>query len=354
MSDKGMFTGVTHSAGGNGRSTAPLETRSQGEKALLGRIQALVGPALRETEQSFLKELESRHPFVGEVLEHLMTYRGKRLRPMLLLLSAQAAGGIVHGHHVLAAVVEMIHTATLVHDDVLDEADTRRHVATINSRWNTETSVLLGDYLFTHAFHLTSSLGRADACRLIGRATNIVCEGEMAQISERGNLDLTEEKYLEIVEGKTAELCAISCYLGGLLAGATESVCEALDAYGRALGIAFQIADDLLDVVGTEAATGKSLGSDLEKQKLTLPVISLLSNVRGTEREEVRALLAHPDQHARERLQPYLERYGALAYARTRATEYIVAARQHLTALPDSPARRLLEDIAEYVTDRNT
>lgn len=354
MSDNGTFRGVTHVAGGNGRPAAPSEARPQSDKALLGRIQLLIGPALRETEQSFLKELESRHSFVGEVLEHLMTYRGKRLRPMLLLLSAQAAGGIVHGHHVLAAVVEMIHTATLVHDDVLDDADTRRHVATINSRWNNETSVLLGDYLFTHAFHLTSSLGRADACRLIGRATNVVCEGEMAQISERGNLDLTEEKYLEIVEGKTAELCAISCYLGGLFAGATESVCEALDGYGRALGIAFQIADDLLDVVGTEAATGKSLGSDLEKQKLTLPMISLLSNVRGVEAEQVRSLLARPDRQTRERLQPFLERHGALTYARTRATEYIVAARQHLTALPASPARQLLEDIADSVADRQT
>src|SRR5579863_3922990 len=165
--------------------------------ALLARIQALVGNELQEVEQIFLNEIANRHPFVCEVLEHISGYRGKRLRPILLLLSAQACGGIEQPHLVLAAVVEMIHTATLVHDDVLDEATTRRHVATINSRWTNETSVLLGDYLFTHAFHLASSFGDAAACRMIGRATNIVCEGEMAQVADRGNLALTEEQYLD-------------------------------------------------------------------------------------------------------------------------------------------------------------
>src|SRR5262249_19193472 len=160
-------------------------------------------------EEVFLAELASRHPFVREVLTHLTGYRGKRLRPMLLLLSALACGGIEEAHVVLAAVVEMIHTATLVHDDVLDEATTRRDVATVNSRWSNETSVLLGDYLFTHAFHLTSSLGDATACRMIGRATNIVCEGEMAQIADSGNSSLSEDQYLEIIEAKTAELCAV-------------------------------------------------------------------------------------------------------------------------------------------------
>ena len=180
-------------------------------QALMAKVQSIVGGHLRSTEQAYDRELESRHPFIREVLDHLTNYRGKRLRPMLMLLTAQACGRIEPGHHTLAAVVEMIHTATLVHDDVLDDATTRRHVATINSRWSNETSVLLGDYLFTHAFHLTSSLGDAHACRLIGRATNIVCAGEMTQVGERGNLMLTEDQYLEIIEAKTAELCAISC-----------------------------------------------------------------------------------------------------------------------------------------------
>ena len=324
-----------------------------GSAALLARVYDLIGSELREVEQILESEIDSRHPFIREVLEHIAGYRGKRLRPTLLLVSAMACGGIEQPHLVLAAVVEMIHTATLVHDDVLDEATTRRHVATINSRWTNETSVLLGDYLFTHAFHLASSFGDAAACRMIGRATNTVCAGEMAQVADRGNLTLSEEQYLDIIEAKTAELCAISCYLGGHYAGASSVVCDALDGFGRSLGIAFQIADDLLDVVGSERKTGKSLGSDLEKQKLTLPVIHLLAQAPPQRTKELRELLAHPDENTRHKLLPLLESSGALRYARSRADEFTVAARQHLTLLPESPARQLLEDMADFVIARS-
>jgi octaprenyl-diphosphate synthase len=324
-----------------------------GARAVLERVQELIGDELRQVEEVFLAEIASAHPFVREVLYHLTSYRGKRLRPMLVLLSAMACGGIEQPHLVLAAVVEMIHTATLVHDDVLDEAMKRRHVATINSRWSNETSVLLGDYLFTHAFHLTSSLGDAAACRTIGRATNIVCEGEMAQVADRGNLSLSEDQYLEIIEAKTAELCAVSCFLGAQHAGALRATCETLDGYGRSLGIAFQIADDLLDVVGSERNTGKSLGTDLQKQKLTLPVIHLLRHATPSETSSLRELLAQPDHRTREKLLPLLQRHGSVQYARARADEFIVAARQHLASLPDSPARQVLEDMAEYVTSRS-
>jgi octaprenyl-diphosphate synthase len=330
---------------------------------LLDRIHSLIGNELHQAEQVFLSEIGSRRPFVNEVLAHLDGYRGKRLRPMLVLLSALACGGIEKAHLVLAAVVEMVHTATLVHDDVLDEATTRRHVATINARWNNETSVLLGDYLFTHAFHLCSSLGDAEACRLIGRATNIVCEGEMAQVADRGNLLMTEEEYFEIIESKTAELCASSCYLGGKYAGASPAICQALDGYGRSLGIAFQIADDLLDLAGSEDATGKSLGTDLQKQKLTLPLIYLLARLSSadaqhssespSQAEEVRELISNPDRHTRARLAPYLQQTGALDDARARADGFALAAREKLALLPDSPARSLLEEIADFVTTRS-
>jgi len=324
-----------------------------GSAALLARVQALIGTELREVERIFLDEINSRHPFVSEVLDHMAGYRGKRLRPILVLLSALACGSIEQQHLVLAAVVEMIHTATLVHDDVLDEATTRRHVATVNSRWTNETSVLLGDYLFTHAFHLASSFGDAAACRMIGRATNIVCEGEMAQVADRGNLSLTEEQYLDIIEAKTAELCAISCYLGGHYGGASPAACDALDGFGRSLGVAFQIADDLLDVVGSEHKTGKSLGTDLLKQKLTLPLIHLLAHAPARRAEEIRELLAHPDDETRAKLLPIMQASGALQYARARADEFTVAARQHLAQLPESPARQLLEDMADFVTVRS-
>src|SRR4051794_24056188 len=225
---------------------------------LPSRVERFIGNELLQVEQIFRAELESRNPYVADIFAHASHFRGKRLRPMLLLLSGSATGDISDAHRVLAAVVEMIHTATLVHDDVLDEAETRRHVATVNARWNNETSVLFGDYLFTHAFHLASSLDTTLACRLIGRATNLVCEGELTQIRERGNLDLTEEAYLRIIDGKTAELCAVACFLGAHFADADESVVRNLEQYGRSVGIAFQISDDLLDILGSEDETGKS------------------------------------------------------------------------------------------------
>ncbi len=321
---------------------------------LQAMIQSLIGDDLREMEVVFHQELYSKHPYVADVLTHLNTYRGKRLRPMLLLLTAKAVGEVEASHHVLAAVVEMIHTATLVHDDVLDDATTRRHVATVNSRWNNETSVLLGDYLFTHAFHLASSLESTLACRLIGRATNLVCEGELAQIHERGNSDLTEEQYFNIIEGKTAELCAVSCYLGAHFAGATEATTQALDRYGRNLGIAFQIADDLLDVCGTEQEMGKTLGSDLEKQKLTLPLIRLLAEASPADAVTIRELLAHPCAESRAELNRLLKAGDGLEYARQRALEYVAGARAALACLHDSPARQMLELLTEFVVSRST
>ncbi len=329
-------------------SARPIPTQP-----LLVRIQQELGQHLWEVEAAYDRELEARHRFIVEVLEHLTHYRGKRLRPILLLLTAGACGRIEPAHHTLAAVVEMIHTATLVHDDVLDEATTRRHVATVNTRWTNETSVLLGDYLFTHAFHLTSSLGDAQACRMIGRATNLVCAGEMMQVGEKGNLDLTEDQYLDIIEGKTAELTAVSCELGALFAGANAAVCEAMDVYGRSIGMAFQIADDLLDVLGNEDQTGKTLGSDLRKQKLTLPLIHLLSHCAAGERARLREQLAAPEEGTVEHVRQLLARYGSIEYARSRAVEYVVAAKQQLSLLGDSSARSLLEDIADFTLRRS-
>ena len=319
---------------------------------LLARVEAFIGPQLAEVEEIFRSELRSRHENVADVLAHITRFRGKRLRPILLLLSAAASGGIRREHAVLSAVVEMIHMATLVHDDVLDEADIRRHVATVNARWNNETSVLFGDYLFTHAFHLASTLETTLACRLIGRATNLVCEGELLQIHERGNLELTEARYLQIIEGKTAELCALCGYLGAHYAGADEHVAKAFERYGRSLGIAFQIADDLLDILGNETETGKSLGSDLQKQKLTLPLIRLLGESDEPDATHIRNLLAHPHPGTLKELRPYLERSDAVEYAAARAGEYVADARRQLQCVPDSPARRILDAIAEFVTRR--
>src|SRR5262245_15205496 len=223
---------------------------------VLRHLYAPIAVELAEVEALLKAELRSDYPFVDELVRYGCLLGGKRLRPALLLLTAKAISGRAKREHItLAAVVEMIHTATLVHDDVLDEAQMRRHLATVNARWDNEASVLLGDFLFTHAFYLASTLDNVLGCRLIGRATNIVCEGELRQKGSRGNFLLTEGEYLEIIEAKTAELTAVSCRLGAVYAGSGEKVADEMDGFGRDLGIAFQIIDDLLDVQGEEKTT---------------------------------------------------------------------------------------------------
>src|SRR5437868_5898441 len=195
-------------------------------------LYAPVAAEMKEVERILNDELRNPHPFVDELVSYGCLLGGKRMRPALLLLTAKAIGPVRRDHLVLGAVVEMIHTATLVHDDVLDEAEMRRHLATVNARWDNEASVLLGDYLFTHAFYLASTLDTVLGCRLIGRATNIVCEGELRQKGSRGNFSLSETEYLEIVEAKTAALTAVSCRLGALFAGASAELVEQMDSFG--------------------------------------------------------------------------------------------------------------------------
>lgn len=318
---------------------------------LLLRVSELVGSDIEIAEETFHAELASWHPYVTDVMAHVTRFRGKRLRPILVLLSARACGGIQPSHHVLAAVVEMIHTATLVHDDVLDEADTRRHVATVNSRWNNETSVLCGDYLFTHAFHLAASLD-AFACREIGRATNLVCEGELCQVHERANSGLTQEQYFRIINGKTAELCALCAFLGSHYAGATPEVSDAFREYGRQLGMAFQIADDVLDIVGDADTTGKSIGTDYEKQKLTLPLIHLLQTAAEPVAVRARELIDNPSAENRIALLQLVRDSDAVEFATNTARDFADRAIAHLNVVPDSPSRQILAEMADFACRR--
>lgn len=307
---------------------------------------------LEIVERKLAETLASSRPCVAQLVAHLDNYRGKRLRPALLLLTAHACGRLTPDHHTLGAVVEMIHTATLVHDDVLDDASQRRHCDTVNVRWGNHHSILLGDFLFTHAFHLASSVD-AQACAIIGQATNRVCEGELQQGAERGNFELTEAAYLDIVDGKTAELTACCCKLGALYSGAAAGVVERLSRFGRALGMAFQIADDLLDIVGEERTTGKSLGTDLEQQKLTLPLIRLLVKAPPETEARVRQILASPGNHKREALTPFLHENGALHYSGDKAKEFAQEARAELDCLPASEFRDLLAALTVQVVHRN-
>ncbi len=312
-----------------------------------------VASELAEVERILKEELRSDHPYVDELVRYGCLLGGKRLRPTLLLLTAKAIGAIKQEHITLGAVVEMIHTATLVHDDVLDEADTRRHLATANSRWDNKASVLLGDYLFTHSFYLASTTGSAWACQEIGRATNIVCEGELRQKGCRGDFALTEDEYFQIIAAKTAELTACSCRLGARYAGGTEEVVEHLTKFGRDLGIAFQIVDDVLDLQGEEETTGKSLGTDLEQQKPTLPIIHALQNHSSERRDELLALLSGDDAPSREALLPWLVEFDSVEYSYSVAKRFAADALDHLSCLADSDATNTLRLIATFVVERS-
>jgi octaprenyl-diphosphate synthase len=333
-------------------STSQVRSQAAVPAPELQDLYAPIAAEMAEVERILKRELRNPHPFVDELVRYGCLLGGKRLRPALLLLTAKALGEVKRDHLTLAAVVEMVHTATLVHDDVLDEADMRRHLATVNSRWDNEASVLLGDYLFTHAFYLASTLDDVIGCRMIGRATNAVCEGELRQKGTRGNFELSETDYLEIIEGKTAELTACSCQLGARFAEASDEVVEQMDGFGRDLGIAFQIADDLLDLLGQDATTGKSLGTDLEKQKPTLPIIRALETLPESDRRELLELLKS-DVRRNELLLPFFEKTDAIGYARQRAQSYAERASKRLDALPESPSKKVLEVMARFVVARS-
>jgi octaprenyl-diphosphate synthase len=315
-------------------------------------LYAPVAEELEAVETLLRRELSSDNPFVDQLAQHGFRLGGKRLRPALVLLSAKACGGIRPEHLTLAAMVEVIHTATLVHDDVLDEATIRRHLDTVNARWSNEVSILLGDYLLARAICLASSLDDNFACRAISESARHMCEGELRQIKSRGNYDLSEADYFEIIAGKTAALTACCCGLGSHYAGAELSVCEALGRYGHDLGVAFQIADDVLDMVGEEAAVGKSLGTDLLKQKATLPLIRLLDTVSPSERAELTSALSASGNHHRDVLRTWFERYDAISYAQERARGFTRQARGELAALSDTAACRSLSGLTEFVVDR--
>lgn len=317
-----------------------------------GLLFAPIAADLEAVERVYADTVANAKPGLARLIQHLDQYRGKRLRPVLLLLTAHACGRVTPTHHVLGAVVEMVHTATLVHDDVLDEAGLRRHVPTVNAGWGNKASILLGDYLFTHAFHLSSTTGDARACELIGEATNRVCEGELQQTLERGNLSLTEDEYFEIIDKKTAALTGCCCQLGAHYADAEPEVVERLANYGRALGMAFQVADDLLDLTGREQTAGKTLGTDLEQLKLTLPLIHMLENIRADEAARLRALLRGHSPQRREAIAAALEATQAIAYAGQKADEFATTARDELECLPPSDFRAILETLTHWSVRR--
>lgn len=338
---------------GKANMTSVVRQQDVAQRAFATLFDSIRGD-MQKVEELLRLQLRSADPYVDQLVKHGFRLGGKRLRPALLLLAGMACGTLGPNHITLAVVMEMIHTATLIHDDVLDEAELRRHLDTVNAKWGNKSGVLLGDFLFSHAFYLAATTDDAFACRVIGRSTNVVCEGEMRQINSRGRLELSEAEYVGIIDAKTAELCACCCRLGAHFAGATSEQEEALAHYGRNLGIAFQIVDDLLDLEGDETVTGKSLGTDLEQLKPTLPLIRLLSKLAPDARQTLEKRLHASEGSRRATLEPWLESGDALQYTRAAAQRYAAAAQNDLLALPAGPHRDVLHRLAESVLRRDS
>ena len=311
-----------------------------------------IGSELEQSAWIFRAELSSGQPFVQELCEHVEHYRGKQLRPALVLLTGQACGGLRPAHPILAAVVEMVHIATLVHDDVLDEAEVRRRAPTVSHQWGNESAVLLGDLLFSHAFRLCSTLDDQFASRLIGQTAVQLCAGELMQVANQDNLELSEAEYSQIIEGKTASLIGTCCLLGARYAGADEARVAAMNECGVALGTAFQITDDLLDLVGDEEEVGKTLGRDVEKRKLTLPLIRYLKTSDAERRARMLELLRSNGELSVNAVSALLSQSDSLEYARQVALARVERARQILAELPESAARASLMAMAGFVVTR--
>ena len=318
---------------------------------LVSLYECIAEPMVR-VRDLFDARLRSERDYVNGLCRQVSRYRGKMLRPALVLLSGQASGRITDQHVGLATVVEIIHMTTLVHDDVLDESDLRRRMVTINHMEGNEAAVLLGDYLMSQAFCLCNELNLPEAANLIGVATREICEGELMQIHHRGDYGLNEAEYFQIVSRKTGTLIRLCCEIGARYGGADDRAVDALCTYGHELGVAFQIADDVLDIVGTQEQAGKTLGRDLDKGKLTLPVIHFLSVAQRAQREEALSVLNNGVVGRNARLREMMAATDSIDYALSLARGMVCSAQHHLAALPAGLARDALHGVADFAIDR--
>ena len=329
---------------------------------LLARLLSPVADELAAVADVFDAELTSDLAGVNTLVKHVARFRGKMLRPMLLLLAAKAVASenakLGREHVTLAAVVEMVHMSTLVHDDVLDEAELRRKGATLNHLRGNEAAVLLGDYLISHSYHLCSSVTAPQpresqwAARMIGRTTNRLCEGELLQIENRNNLDLGEDVYYEIIRRKTGALTAVSSQLGAVFAGADAALSDAMEQYGMLIGVAFQVQDDVLDLVGETARVGKTLGIDVAKQKLTLPLIHFLRTAPHHHRELLRSLLRTNDPDRVDKIRHLVLPSGSVEFAQEQARRLTREAAACLGGLEASEAKDVLAAVCDFVVAR--
>ena len=328
-------------------------------------IQALTRDDMAAVDGLIRRRLASDVALINQVAEYIIGAGGKRLRPMLLLLAARA---VSHRHspgsheaakpasdgdvRQLAAVIEFIHTATLLHDDVVDESDLRRGRNTANAVWGNAASVLVGDFLYSRSFQLMVELERAEVMRILADTTNQIAEGEVLQLLHVRNPDTDEVAYLRVIDRKTAVLFAAATRLGGLLGGADAATCDALHAYGLNLGYAFQISDDVLDYASDTSTLGKNLGDDLAEGKATLPLIHAMAHSDNQTQARLRAAIQQGDISALPDVLDAIHATGGLQYSRQRASDYAVAAENAIAGITDNAHVAALRGLARYAVSR--
>ena len=309
-------------------------------------------PFLKGVAERLSQEVRSFDREIVPYAEYALSGQGKQLRPVLVALSGDAAGGVKDDHVTLAVIIEMVHLATLVHDDVMDEAAIRRGRATLAENWGNEIAVLLGDCLFAHALKLAAGFPTTEICRAVALSTNTVCSGEILQTQRRHNFDVSRVEYFKIVGMKTAELFALSCDLGAMLARAPQPTRQHLREFGTALGTAYQIYDDCVDIFGSEFRAGKSLGTDLAKGKLTLPMLVLWERADSKIRNEVRSLICQWDPKCVPRILELLRHFNALEESRSVVLGYLKTARENLEQVPASSSRDTLLHLSRYLSQQ--
>ena len=316
-------------------------------------LNPVIGDDIAAVDRLLRESLNSDVVLIREVANYIIAGGGKRLRPALLLLAARACGYAGRDHHTLAAAIEMIHTATLLHDDVVDESQLRRGNATANAQFGNPASVLVGDYLYSRTFQLMVSVNRMRVLSIIADATNLIAEGEVLQLMHTGDAALDEAAYFAVIERKTAKLFEAAGRLGAVLGDASAECEDALALYGKHLGIAFQIMDDVLDYSGEAAEIGKNLGDDLAEGKMTLPLIRALALGTSTEADVIRHAVTGGGLTDFAPVVAALNRTGALAYARASAEAAAEAAAACLVVLPPSPAATSLLQLSSFAARRS-
>lgn len=316
------------------------------------RIVEPVAPFLGEVSRSLAEQVQTFDGEIAPYADYALTNQGKQLRPVLVALSGGTAGRVSRELVTVAVIVEMVHLATLVHDDVMDEAGVRRRRPTLAATWGNQISVLLGDCLFAHALRLAAGFPTPDVCRAVSAATKTVCSGEILQSHRQRQFQLSRADYFKLLEMKTGELFALSCDLGGWLTGASPVERSGLRDYGLALGTAYQIYDDCLDLFGSESAAGKSLGTDLAKGKLTLPMLVAWERAGAADRHRLREWVDRWESDHLRSVVALLRAYDALAESRRTIHGFLESARRQLDVLPGSDGRAGLADLTTFLAQQ--